>query len=230
MLFKKKKEEDTIVANKSWYEDRYQTVVVQRNFLIILIMLSLFGITVSTFAVMEVTTSKRIEPFVIEIEEKTGVTNVIRPLLTEQIREDESLRRYFIIKYMKAREEYLYNTYEYDYYGVVRLLSTQGVFHGFRKQITSDVPNNFTKLGIQGKRDIKINSLSRLNTTRGATGYTYQVRFTATVNHQRLDIPERRYIAIITFEYADLKLTVAERAINPLGFRVTGYSVEEDNQ
>ena len=228
MFFKKKKEDDTVVANKSWYEDRYQTVVVQRNFLVILIALSLFGITVSTFAVMEVTSSKRIEPFVIEIEEKTGVTNVIRPLLKEQISADESLRRYFILKYMRAREEYLFSTHQYQYYNVVRLLSNQGVFYGFRTQITSDVPSNFTKLG-KGRREIEINSLTRLRTSNGYAGFTYQVRFTATNFHPRYGASDQRFIATIEFEYADLNLTIAERAINPLGFRVTGYIVEEDN-
>jgi type IV secretion system protein VirB8 len=222
-FFKKKEKEDSLAARKSWYEDRYQTVVVQRNFLILLIMSCLVGIMISTLGVIEVTSSKKIEPFVIEIEEKTGVTNVIRPLLLEQINQDEVMKRYFIVKYIKAREEYRKATFEYQYGVVVSLLSKPQVYYKFRSDLAKNGPNTPVALGAN-VREVKINSVVKLATPKDSKNQVYQVRFSNVGANEG-----KSYIATIEFVFEDLELNFEQRNINPLGFQVTGYSVNEEN-
>ena len=36
-------------------------------------------------------------------------------------------------------------------------------------------------------------------------------------------------IAIVTFDYLPMELTDIDRDINPIGFQVTGYRVDDDN-
>ena len=103
-LFSRKVKEESIEVKKNWYADRYQTVIVQRNFLALITITALAGIIFSVLSVVKISTSKTIEPFVIEIEDKTGITNVIRPLQQEKYAYDETIRRYFLTIYITARE------------------------------------------------------------------------------------------------------------------------------
>ncbi len=223
-LFKKKDADNSLAAKKNWYADRYQTVLVQRNFLVLLTIASLVGIVVSVLAVIKVTSSKTIEPFVIEIEEKSGITNVIRPLLTQEFTGNEALRRYFIMKYLNARETYDGGSYQYNYFTVVRLLSAGDVYSEFRRFATSDTPGSPVRLGPRGSKTIKVKSISPTPAgTQGQTGFTYQVRFT-----QISQEGQKNLIAIINFDFIDLNLTTEERDINPLGFEVLGYRVDEE--
>ncbi|PIR39096.1 MAG: hypothetical protein COV35_04340 [Alphaproteobacteria bacterium CG11_big_fil_rev_8_21_14_0_20_39_49] len=236
MFFKKNKKDESIAASKNWYEDRYQTVVVQRNFLVILILISTVGIIISTLGIIEVTSSKKIEPFVIEIEEKTGITNVIRPFLRERISQEEALKRYFLFQYVQAREGYNPSTYKDDYYKKVRLLSNQASYTSFREKLRSgeidDIQSSIRSRG--SRRDIEvlsINDRSNLNLQKGKDKnvvMTYLVNFKATTTVSRGKTLTRRYSAIIDFQFEDLENTLAELSINPLGFQVTRYAVNPD--
>lgn len=236
MFFRKNKKDESIAASKNWYEDRYQTVVVQRNFLVILIMICTVGIIVSTLGIIEVTSSKKIEPFVIEIEEKTGITNVIRPFLREKINQEEALKRYFLFRYVEARESYHQSTYKDDYYKTVRLLSNQSSYTAFRERLRSgeidDVQSSIRSRG--SRRDIEvlsINDRSNLNAKKGKGQLevmTYLVNFKATTTISRGKSVTRRYSAIIDFQFKDLENTLAELSVNPLGFQVTRYAVNPD--
>ncbi len=237
MFFKKSKKEESIAASKNWYEDRYQTVVVQRNFLVILIMISTVGIILSTLGIIEVTSSKKIEPFVIEIEEKTGITNVIRPFLREKINDDEALKRYFLYKYILAREGYKQSTYKDDYYTTVRLLSSQNAYAAFREKLRSgeidDIQSSIRSRGNHRTIEVlAINDRSHLNASKkgkkGDETLTYLVNFKATTTVSRGKTFTRRYSAIVDFIFRDLEKTLGELSINPLGFQVTRYTVNSD--
>ena len=144
-LFKKK---STLAQNKkNWYVDQYQTAVVQRNFLAVITLVSLVGVIISVIAVSKISTSKSIEPFVIEIEEKTGITNVIRPLIKEDFSYNETLRRYFIMRYLNARETYDFNSFQHNYFKVVRLMSNKNVYSEFKKQVYVQNPKSPVRLG-----------------------------------------------------------------------------------
>ncbi len=227
-FFKKKNSEDTIEAKKSWYADRYQSVVVQRNLLLLLTISALIGIVVAVLIVVQVTTSKTIEPFVIEIEEKTGITNVIRPLLKEKFAYDEALRKYFIMKYMNARETYSNNSFKYNYYTVARLLSTSKVNASFRRSVNVNNPGSPLRLGQNGTKSIKIKSTSLLTTAKRGAGFTVQIRFASTTTNSDNKSTTRHKIATMSFNYFDLVLTEKERNINPLGFQVTSYRVDNE--
>ena len=227
-FFNKKQSDDSISTKKNWYEDRYQTIIIQRNFLIILIILSLAGVIFSTLAVIKVTSSKNIEPFVIEIEKKTGITNVVRPLLKDKILQDEAITHYFIMKYINAREGYNPASFDHNYSNVVRLLSSSSVYSEYRKFISSENPRNPTKLGKSNIRTIKIKSTSFLKTTDEIKGKTIQVRFTTTDQNSRSNSTVKHLIATINFDIGDLKLTSVDREINPLNFQVIGYTVDDE--
>jgi len=227
-FFKKKKADDSIASKRDWYTERYQTVLVQRNFFFFLTVVSFFVIIVSVLAVIRVTSSKNIEPFAIEIEDKTGITNVIRPLLKGEFADNENLRRYFVLKYINARETYDPGTYSYKYNTVVRLLSNGPVYSAFRQSVKQDAPDSPRRFGNKGSRTIKIKSISDLKTGPDQPGYAMHVRFSQTdtgISYSRT----KNLLATINFDFVDMSLTMEQRAVNPLGFQVTGYSIDEEN-
>lgn len=227
-FFGKKEKDESIEVKKSWYEDRYQTVVVQRNFLALVTIASLAGIIFSVLSVVKIVSSKTIEPFVIGIEDKTGITNVIRPIQQEKYAYDEVLRRYFLTQYITKRETYNINSFEYNYFTVVRLFSNSGVYGAFRNSVYVSNPNSPVRLG-NTQRTIKIKSIVFMPPINGQAGFPVQIRFKSedgdglntggNIKHK---------LATISFEFADLVLTDEERAINPLGFQVIGYRVDDE--
>ena len=221
-LFKKKVQEDSIEIKKNWYADRYQTVVVQRNFLVLVTILSIACIILSVLALVRVVTSRTIEPFVIEIEQKTGITNVIRPLQQEKYAYDETLRRYFLYHYITKRETYDISSFEYNYFTFVRLLSDSGVYSAFKRDVGASNPSSPVRLG-QSKRTIKIKSMIFPPAISGQNGFVAQIHF---VSEDQSGAKNK--VATINFVFSDLVLTQEERAVNPLGFQVVGYRLDDE--
>lgn len=232
MKFFKKTEKVTTEDEKhNWYKDRHQMVIIQRNFLSLLIILMLVGLIVSILAAVKVVKSKNIEPFVIEIEEKTGITNVIRPFLQESLQQDEVMRRFYIFNYLNYREGYNYTTYKHDYYTKIRLWSNANVYRNFVQSINESNPNSPLRLGASFTREIAIKNINYLSSSKA--GFAIQVRFSQidrgiTSKNMNAKV-QREKILSMSFNYYDIRLTDKERAINPLGFQVTSYQVQNEN-
>lgn len=227
-LFSKKDKDESIEVKRSWYEDRYQTVVVQRNFLALVTVASLAGIIFSVLSVVKIVSSKTIEPFVIGIEDKTGITNVIRPIQQEKYAYDEVLRRYFLTQYLSKRETYNITSFEYNYFTVIRLFSNSTVYGAFRSSVYVNNPNSPVRLGTK-QRTIKIKSIVFMPPVPGQAGFPVQIRFKSEdgdgVNPGG-DVKHK--LVTMSFDFQDLVLTDEERAINPLGFQVIAYRVDDE--
>ncbi|WP_236870553.1 VirB8/TrbF family protein [Candidatus Bandiella numerosa] len=68
---------------KNWSDDRYQSTVIQRNLLLLLLLLLIVCfilIIISLTTIRYLKNTQSIDPFVIEIEKKSGVSTVVEPL------------------------------------------------------------------------------------------------------------------------------------------------------
>jgi type IV secretion system protein VirB8 len=92
---------------KNWYNDRYQFVVVQRNILALVTLLSLLCSIAATFSISQLVPLKSVEPFVIQVDQKSGITQVVDPLKTRELTANESINQYFMVQYIRARESFL---------------------------------------------------------------------------------------------------------------------------
>lgn len=226
-LFRKKSA--SVVETKNWYADRYQNVVVQRNILFLMTFIAFFSVLVAVFVVMKVSTSKSIEPFVIEVEKTSGITNVVRPFLKEKISENDALRDYFAIKYLNARETYHFFDFEYNYFSVVRIMSSPNVYFKFRGEVTSDNMDSPIRYGDKLERTIKVSAITPIPTSTDPQkniGQVVQVRFELKESGARGGV--YRKIATINYDYQDKKMTMEERQVNPLGFQVLSYVVVDE--
>lgn len=230
-LFLKKNIEDKkeTSTNVNWYEDRFQTTIVQRNLLFLAVILLLLIIFASVFTILEVSSSRTVKPFVVEIEDKSGIPNVIRPYIpaqfTNQYAYDEAIRRYFLLKYLRAREEYNYHTFNRDYFTVVRSMSDKEIYSQFRTDLYSSGSGSPLTYADRGKISITIRSIKHLPPSSGK-GYLVQVAFVRNITSPGKTYSENK-IATIGYDYRDLSMNDEEREINPLGFQVISYRVDD---
>lgn len=214
--------ENNIINNaKNWYEEQYETALVQRNFLILFSLGALFAIIFSILLIRDVTLSKNIKPFIIEVEEKSGITNVVNPLSRRDLLTNEALNTYFIVKYLTARETYDAGSYRHNYYKVVRLMSTSSVFSIFNSYLASDTASPIKRYGALTQTSIKIRSIQFLE-----PGKVAQIRFVVT--EEGRSNKSYNKIATINFSYNQTEMTADERYINPLGFIVNSYKVDNE--
>ena len=224
-LWKKREEgpsNEAMQRVRNWYIDRYETTLVQRNLLFAALICAIITLALAMLVIRYVKSSRSLEPFVIEIEKKTGVPTVVDRLSIEAYSEDEAVRRYFVLKYIKAREEFYFNTYSYNYNTVVRVLSAPDVYYrDYQPKFSIGNPNSPVNMfGQHTYRVVQLKSL--MFTTRN----TAQVRFvleTQGAITSRID-----KVALVQFKFEDLQMNEEERLVNPLGFRVTLYRVEDE--
>lgn len=215
----------------NWYSDRYNGILMQRNFMAVITVVCLSAVIVSVLVVAEITSQKTIEPFVIQVEEKSGMTQVVRPMVKTYIDEKKALNNYFIVRYIRAREEYFPPTYEYDYKTVTRLLSSEDVYRTFRRDVNVANQDSPQRWGDTGTRKIRILSVLEMETPEGLSGHTVQVRFLVTDEIVRsIGITTQQYakVARMRYDYVDMELTDEELYVNPVGFQVLQYKTTQE--
>lgn len=221
---KPKDSQGPLAETRNWYSDRYQVISVQRNLLLMVTIVALLGVGAAVFAVAELTASKTFEPYVIEVEERTGITTLVKQDAIQTYTEKEMVKRYFIWHYVLARESYDIMDYEYNYGQVVRLFSSGDVYNGFYQTIKPSNPDSPVNLGRDASRRVKLKSMSFLD-----GGKAVQVRISIELVQQ--GAVKQTYDRIVTLEFGfnpGLELSSEERLINPLGFTVTSYRIDED--
>lgn len=204
---------------KNWYSDRYDNLITQRNILALLTIISFIAVVAAIFAVRQISISKSFSPFVIQIEERTGSAKIVNPVNSELLSADESLARYFIKKYLSARETYNPVDFERNTRKVVRLFSAPQVYRAFMSYIRDEQNDPTIIYGQRNETYIRIKSFQKLRNQ-------YFIRFSVVEKLGNRRVFDK--IATVTVEYIPMELTEEERDINPVGFQVTGYRVDDD--
>lgn len=231
----KRSQQSEADGSKHWYQDKYQHVLVQRNMLALLSLVALVVALVAVFAVARLAPLKSVEPYLLQIDERTGITQAVTPALAGNYMASEAVDKYFIAAYLRAREGYnpaIRNAND----NIVRLMSSQGVFYQYRRTINPADKNSVTaRLGAQGQRDINIISAQYISAPSAAAikagtrqPRIMQVRLITTERMPNAADVSTRWVATITFDYTDLKITEAEKLLNPLGFQVMNYQITRE--
>ncbi len=209
--------------SRNWYRDRYQSVLLQRRLLSGLCVLSLLATMISVLAIAQLTPQKSVEPFVIQVDAKTGITQVVDPLTVQQITGVEAVNNFFIVQYIRAREGYNVRDISRNY-STVRVMSESGaVYPQFVSSANPSNPNsNAARMGSNGTRTVRFRSITYLKPDMA------QARLLIEETPAKGETVQYYKIATISFEYAKLELTPEERYINPLGFRVKEYRLDEE--
>jgi type IV secretion system protein VirB8 len=202
-------------STNNWYSNRYQIVLIQRNILLILTALSIFSVSVAIFFVKNTISSKSLEPYLIQVEEKTGIPTVVKQMTAEEFTGNSLIRQYFINQFVQSAMGYDPATYKQDA-DKVRLFSTPAVYADFRKRI------NARELGPNSDIQVRIKSI------QFPSNSTAQVRVARQTTISSSDQQVKNEIITIEFYFADVNLSLEDRLINPLGFQVSKFLIAEE--
>jgi type IV secretion system protein VirB8 len=230
MAKKSKQEEKKPQYKINWYEDKYQSVLIWRNWLFTLTMVSLLGIIAVCGTLYFMLPLKSVSPFVIQIDEKTGISEIVDNRSVREYSANEMLIKYFAMQYISARENYDINTFKSNS-AIIYAMSSPDVYRKYLADISQENPDSpLNKYSFNINRYVTLISFSILSKTE--TGESIiQVRIN--VKEPSTSGAMKEYYSIITiscyFE-SNLQLNEKERLINPLGFMITSYKSDEEIQ
>lgn len=175
------------------------------------------------FSVAALVPLKETIPYVIRVDNSTGITDVATALKDGKTNYDEVMSKYFLKLYIRYREGYSRPLAE-EYYSNVGLMS--GPQEAQKYAAYFNPKNPLSPLSIYGttakvKTDIK--SVSFINPTIAL------VRYTKTIERGLDSSQVTHWTATMTFKYNAAPMKEKDRAINPLGFQVTEYRNDPDS-
>lgn len=205
----------------------------QRNILAITTLVALLVALAAVFAVMQLAPLKTLEPYMINVDERTGLVQNVKSMTYKDITDNEAINNYFIVKYIRSRETYDISDLRRNY-NAVRVMSAPNVYQEFvSKKRASNPESPAAILKNLGKRKVEVTSLTYLDSPQMKKVdkgiQTASIRVTLSDQIAGNPVPVNYYKLItMSFQYTSLNLTQRERHINPLGFRVISYRVDEE--
>ena len=91
---------------RQWYMRKYIYPISERSFLIILTIILFSTFTASVINTSSLSSSDKELPLPIEVENTTDYYSVIKPLASSNEGAQDAIAKYFIIDYIRTREEY----------------------------------------------------------------------------------------------------------------------------
>lgn len=185
--------------------------------------ISLIVTLLSLFAVAMMSPLKTVEPFVIRVDNNTGVTDIVTTLKESETSYGEVIDKYWLTQYIKYRESYDWYSVQSNY-DATMLFSNHAEQAIFAEFMDSEIaPHKIFK--DRYRVNIRIISVSWVGTTA-------QVRFEKSViplNDTKEKAAPTRLLATISYGYINATQSDADRTINPLGFQVAHYRVDPES-
>lgn len=219
------------IDNKAtdWAYDRYASAVIWNKRLIWLSVIAFLSTIILAITIMLMLPLKEQIPIFVRVDNVTGNIDVLTTLDEYTMTADEALDEAFLITYLRNRENYLYQTFESNYEQVMALSDTRTGRNYYEMVIDDQNPNNpFYKYSDKIEAVVKINNLTHTKRRISQQPGVAVIRFTLTETNKLGENKVQRKIATITYEYTPSELDRKRRWINPLGFVVTSYIVEDE--
>ncbi|EAK7697631.1 MULTISPECIES: virB8 family protein [Campylobacter] len=185
---------------------------------------SIFIAIISIIAVVLLTPLKTIEPYVIRVDNTTGMVDILTMLDEKEISSNEALDKYFISQYVKAREGYYYELLNQDYL-LTQLMSSEKVANEYRAWYEGE---NARDQILKNSNEVNVQILSIvLGNSNGVKTSTIRAKI-ITKNLNTRGLSESTKVITLSYDYILAKASEENRILNPLGFKVTNYRIDEE--
>ncbi|EDO7891034.1 type IV secretion system protein [Campylobacter coli] len=185
---------------------------------------SIFIAIISIVAVVLLTPLKTIEPYVIRVDNTTGMVDILTMLDEKEISSNEALDKYFISQYVKAREGYYYELLNQDYL-LTQLMSSEKVANEYRAWYEGE---NARDQILKNSNEVNVQILSIvLGNSNGVKTSTIRAKI-ITKNLNTRGLSESIKVITLSYDYILAKASEENRILNPLGFKVTNYRIDEE--
>ena len=206
---------------EDWFYDRYQSARINGNRWFVVAILFGMLASLAVAAVIVLTPLKTVQPYVVEVNNASGEVRTLKAMDADELTPSDAVIKSFLARYVIARETYDPQDLR-ENYQAVRLLSDPA--EGLRVDAQLGPTNMASPLNRYQNhtvRAVRVKSVSFLNRR------TAQVRFASTET-ARTAKKEETWVAIVSFRFVNLPETEEERFINPLGFQVTAYRIDQE--
>ncbi|EAK4088020.1 type IV secretion system protein [Campylobacter jejuni] len=186
--------------------------------------ISIFIAIISIIAVVLLTPLKTIEPYVIRVDNTTGMVDILTMLDEKEIKANEALDKYFISTYVKAREGYYYDLLNQDYL-LTQLMSSEKVANEYRALYEGD---NARDQILKNSNEVSVQILSIvLGESNGVKTATVRAIIT-TKNLTSKGTTQATKVITLSYDYILAKVSEENRFLNPLGFKVLTYRIDDE--
>ena len=165
---------------------------------------------------------KTVEPFVIRVDSATGIVDVVSALRDSPTAYGEAVTRYFLAKYVRAREAYSRPEAEANFKTVSLLSdgSEQTRFAALYRGSNPESPQ--VAYGRTGVAEVRIKTISLLGPNLASVRFLRETR-------KGDETRTSHWIATLTFEVRpDAKVSTSDRLVNPIGFLVSRYHADPE--
>jgi type IV secretion system protein VirB8 len=181
----------------------------------------------SSIALLLLTPLKRVDPFVVRVDNSTGIVDVV-PVYTGQAGWEQSVTRYFLTHYITVCQRFNFATAESDYEecGAFHSAQRNQAWYALWNPSNPSSPLNLHKDGSTVR--VQVESVSFFKRSSGVTDLA-QVRFLKA--ERPGDGAQERFthwIATIQYAYTAPSKDPKVRRWNPLGFRVVELTAEPE--
>lgn len=170
---------------------------------------------------------KRVEPFVVRVDNSTGIVDVV-PVYSGEAAMQQTVTRYFLSHYVSVCERFNFATAESDYEecGAFHAAQRNQAWYALWNPSNPASPLNVHKDGSTVR--VQVESVSFFQRASGVTDLA-QVRYlTAQRSGAGSDEHFTHWIATVQYAYAQPSRDPRVRRWNPLGFKVMEFTAEPE--
>jgi type IV secretion system protein VirB8 len=170
---------------------------------------------------------KRVDPFVVRVDNATGVVDVV-PVYTGRATPEEAVTRYFLTHYLTVCERFNFATAESDYEecGAFHSAQRNQAWYALWTATNPSSPLNVHKDGSMVR--VQVKSVSFFTRSSGMSDLA-QVRYLkATRQSPGAEETFTHWTATIQFAYAEPSKDPMTRRWNPLGFKIVEFHSEPE--
>ncbi|MCB5205168.1 virB8 family protein [Neorhizobium sp. T786] len=217
---------DYFERSRKWERDAYIDVLRSRRIWRLLALTTSALAIAGVGAVAALAPLKSVEPFVIRVDNSTGIVETMSALTDAPGKYDEAISRHFLHTYLRAREGFLFDEAKHNF-RVVSLMSSSAEQERFGTEYSGNNPDSpQNRYGRHSVVEVAIKSVSFIADTAGQ-GSIAQVRYLRTERRDKA-VQTSHWIATVSFQYVGSQFSSNDRLVNPLGFIVTEYRTAEE--
>ena len=175
------------------------------------------------FATATVATRPVPDPVVLRVNDTTGMTDRVYDVRGGEMAATEAEDRHWLWQYVRHRQAYSYPEAQYNF-DVVNLMSAADVQRGYSEWFKGSNPQSpQVILGRNGQAVLNWVSTTFIGPKLA------QVRYVLTERKGDALLPKKNMVATVAFDFAQGTIAGSAVNINPRGFLVTSYHVDQEN-
>ena len=215
-FFSKEKSSNDI---QNWYQDRYISVALQRNFLLFFSIFISVALLMCLIFVKHLQEAKINEPYLVEYDRKTGYMTVVESRSKKEYTAQQAVKESMVLQYIGKREAPNFTSLEEDM-NYIRTTTNAKIYQKYLNEIGENV-KKLKNAGINARYELKIKSLQYLSSNRLIVNAIKKI----IVDGKEKSSAD--YQITVAFDFVDMEVPIDDMRVNPLGFQMTYYQATE---